>query len=65
MVSLWLISRYRPSLMASFNFIAPVSGVLLSIWLLGERFSLTVGLSMFLVAVGIILLTVKSAPHRN
>lgn len=60
MVSLWLISRYRPSLMTSFGFIAPVSGVLLSILLLGESFSLAVALSMVLVAAGITLLTIKS-----
>ena len=56
----WLLSRYRPSLMASFNFIAPVSGVLLSILLLGENFSSAIAFSVFLVAVGLILLTLKS-----
>lgn len=60
MVSLWLMSRYRPSLMASFNFIAPVSGVLLSVLLLGDRFSAAVAVSVGLVALGMIVLTIKS-----
>lgn len=50
MVSLWLISRYRPSVMVAFNFISPVTGVLLSAWLLNEA----VGL---MVIVGIVALT--------
>lgn len=60
MILNWLLSHYRPSLMASFNFIAPVSGVLLSILLLGESFSSAIAISVFLVAVGMILLTLKS-----
>ena len=53
MVSLWLMSRYRPSLMAGFNFIAPVSGVLLSVLLLGERFSaaIAVGVGLSLIHI--------------
>ena len=61
MVSLWLISRYRPSLMASFNFISPVSGVLLSVWLLNENFNPVLLLSVFLVAAGIVVLTVEKS----
>lgn len=64
MVSLWLISRYRPSLMASFNFISPVSGVLLSVLLLDESFSASLGVSVGLVALGLIVLTIKS-PASN
>lgn len=59
MVSLWLMSRYRPSLMASFGFIAPISGVLLSIALLGESSSQWLWFSLALVALGLLLLTLK------
>jgi len=59
MVSLWLMSRYRPSLMASFGFIAPISGVLLSIALLGESSSQWLWFSLTLVAIGLLLLTLK------
>ncbi len=65
MVSLWLISRYRPSLMASFNFIAPVSGVLLSVLLLGDRFSAAIAVSVCLVALGMVLLTIKSPTGKR
>ena len=60
MVSLWLMSRYRPSLMASFGFIAPISGVLLSIALLGESSSQWLWFSLALVALGLLLLTMKT-----
>ena len=60
MVSLWLMSRYRPSLMASFGFIAPISGVLLSIALLGESASQWLWFSLTLVAIGLLLLTMKT-----
>jgi len=59
MVSLWLMSRYRPSLIASFGFIAPISGVLLSIALLGESSSQWLWFSLTLVALGLLLLTLK------
>ena len=36
MVTSYLMKNFRPSIMLSFNSIAPVSGVLLSIWLLDE-----------------------------
>lgn len=52
-----LLKRYPPSVMASFNFVAPISGVLLSIWLLGDAPGwnllaglLCVGLGLFLIA---------------
>ena len=61
MVLNWLLSRYRPSLMASFNFIAPVSGVLLSILLLGEDYSASIAVSVGLVAAGMVLLTLNSS----
>jgi drug/metabolite transporter (DMT)-like permease len=48
--------RYPPSVMISFNFVAPVAGVLLSLLLLGD--TLTAGLigGMALVALGLSLI---------
>ena len=37
LVSFELMKQYRPSVMMSFNFLAPVSGVFLSVWLLREN----------------------------
>ena len=55
-VNFYLMRRYPPSVMISFNFVAPVAGVLLSMLLLGD--SLTAGLlgGMALVALGLALI---------
>ena len=55
-VNFYLIRRYTPSVMISFNFIAPVAGVLLGAAILGER--ITAGLvgGMVLVAAGLVLI---------
>ena len=37
MVISYLLSRYPPSVIASFNFVSPISGVLLSAMLLGDQ----------------------------
>ena len=52
-VNFWLIRRYTPSVMISFNFVAPVAGVLLGMMVLDE--SPTMGLvgGMLLVAAGL------------
>ncbi|MDA8109912.1 MAG: DMT family transporter [Betaproteobacteria bacterium] len=52
-VNFQLIRRYTPSVVISFNFLAPVTGVLLGAWLLGE--TVTAGLvgGMLLVAIGL------------
>jgi len=47
-VNFWLIRRYPPSVMISFNFVAPVAGVLLGMAVLGE--SLTAGLVVFITS---------------
>lgn len=65
MVTLWLMSRYRPSLMTSFGFIAPISGVLLSIVMLGESSSIWLIVSLALVACGLLLLTKKSGHEKS
>lgn len=55
-VNFHLIRRYRPSVVISFNFLAPVTGVLLGSWILGE--TVTAGLvgGMLLVAAGLVLI---------
>jgi len=65
MVSFWLISRYPPSIMVSFGFISPVTGVLLSALLLNESLSWSVLLSVVLLAAGLVLVctgNVSKAP---
>ena len=56
-VNFRLIRRYPPSVMMSFNFVAPVAGVLLGASILGEP--VTAGLvgGMLLVAAGLVLIT--------
>lgn len=55
-VNFYLIRRYTPSVMISFNFVSPVAGVLLGVLILGE--GLTAGLlgGMALVALGLALI---------
>ena len=55
-VNYHLIRKYTPSVMISFNFVAPVAGVLLGVAVLGE--SLTAGLvgGMVLVAAGLVFI---------
>lgn len=60
MASLWLISRYQPSVMAGFNFLAPISGVILSALLLGEVITMLVVAGTVMVAVGMVLITVHT-----
>ena len=55
-VTHYLIRRYTPSVMISFNFISPVVGVALSIWILGEPVVSSVLVGMALVAVGLLLI---------
>lgn len=54
-VNFYLIRRYTPSVMISFNFAAPVVGVALSIWLLGDPVLPGVLAGMALVALGLAL----------
>tara|TARA_B100000029_G_scaffold107572_2_gene98664 strand:- start:646 stop:1530 length:885 start_codon:yes stop_codon:yes gene_type:complete len=51
MVFSFLMKRYSPSIVSSFNFVSPISGVLFSIVLLGDQ--LTVGIIFGVVFVGI------------
>ena len=56
-VNYTLIKRYPPSVMISFNFVAPVAGVLLGASILGEQLSAGLFAGMALVAAGLVLIT--------
>lgn len=56
-VNFYLIRRYTPSVMISFNFVAPVAGVLLGMAILGERLTGNLVGGMLLVAAGLVLVT--------
>jgi len=58
-VQYYLLRRYKPSVMISFNFVAPVAGVLLGVWLLHEHLTAALLGGMALVAVGITLIARK------
>jgi drug/metabolite transporter (DMT)-like permease len=58
-VQYYLLRRYTPSVMISFNFVAPVAGVLLGVWLLNESLTAALLGGMSLVAVGITLIARK------
>jgi drug/metabolite transporter (DMT)-like permease len=53
MVISYLLSRYPPSVIASFNFVSPVSGVLLSALLLGDQITPTIIGGVICVGVGL------------
>jgi drug/metabolite transporter (DMT)-like permease len=55
-VQYYLLRRYTPSVMISFNFVAPVAGVLLGVWVLDESLTAALLGGMALVAVGITLI---------
>ena len=58
-VQYYLLRRYKPSVMISFNFVAPVAGVLLGVWLLDEHLTAALLGGMVLVALGITLIARK------
>jgi drug/metabolite transporter (DMT)-like permease len=55
-VSFYLMKRYTPSVIVSFNFVSPIAGVLLSSWLLGDVITGHLWIGMLLVAVGLFLI---------
>ena len=59
MVNSFLMRRYSPSVVVSFNFVSPISGVALSVWLLNESVSPALLAGMVLVAAGLTLITRK------
>lgn len=55
-VSFYLMKRYAPSVIVSFNFVSPIAGVLLSAWLLGDVITGHLWMGMALVAMGLFLI---------
>lgn len=55
-VNFYLMRRYSPSVMISFNFVSPVAGVLLGVAILGESLSASLLGGMALVAFGLVLI---------
>lgn len=55
-VSFYLMSRYTPSVIVSFNFVSPIAGVLLSAWLLGDVITGYLWAGLLLVAAGLYLI---------
>ncbi len=56
MVNTWLMKRYSPSVIISFGFISPISGVLLSALLLGDVLTWDLAAGTTLVGIGLIIL---------
>ena len=56
-VSFYLMKRFAPSVIVSFNFVSPIAGVLLSAWLLGDVITGYLWAGLLLVAVGLFLIT--------
>jgi drug/metabolite transporter (DMT)-like permease len=65
MVFSYLMKKYTPSVMMSFNFVSPVAGVLLSIWLLSEQVGVTLIAGLVLVGLGLFLIARPAAPRND
>lgn len=52
-----LMRRYNPSVIASFGFVEPIVGVLVSAWLLNEALTWTIAGGALAVGLGLLLLT--------
>ncbi len=56
MINIILLQRYSPSVMLSFGFISPISGVALSAWILSEQLTWVVLVGMTTVGLGLVLI---------
>ncbi|MDK2755066.1 MAG: DMT family transporter [Gammaproteobacteria bacterium] len=56
MVFSYLIKNYSPSIVASFNFVSPLSGVLLSMLLLGDELTASIVFGVVFVGMGLYLI---------
>ena len=61
MVNTHMVKRYSPTLVNSFGFVSPISGVLLSLWLLQESLSWQVAVGTLTVAAGLVIITRNQA----
>ena len=57
----WLVRNYPPTRVSAFTFLSPVFGVVAGNLMLGEAFTLSLGVALALVAFGIYLV---NRPHR-
>lgn len=57
MVNSFLMRHYSPSIVVSFNFVSPIAGVALSVWLLDEQLNSALIAGMACVALGLTLIT--------
>lgn len=65
MANSYLMRHHSPSVVASFNFVSPVAGVALSIWLLDEVFTVTLAIGLLMVACGLALITRARVNHSG
>ena len=63
MVNAWLIKRYSPTVMVSFSFISPLSGVVLGAWLLDDVVTWDLAAGAAAVGLGLVILTRQAAPR--
>lgn len=56
MINIILLQRYSPSVMLSFGFISPISGVALSAWILSEQLTWVVLAGMIAVGLGLVII---------
>ena len=61
MVFSYLMKRYSPSIVASFNFVSPLSGVLLSMLLLGDELTASIVFGVVFVGTGLYLIAGRRA----
>lgn len=52
-----LMQRYNPSVIVSFGFIEPISGVLVAAWILSETLTWHIGAAAVAVGLGLVLIT--------
>ena len=64
MIIAYFLRRYRASTMISFGFVTPVSGVALSMWILGEDMPASFVVGLVEVAVGLALV-LREPPERT
>ena len=55
MVFSFLMKRYSPSVVSSFNFVSPISGVLFSMVLLGDQLTVVIMFGVVFVGIGLYL----------
>ena len=61
MVFSYLMKRYPPSIVASFNFVSPLSGVLLSMLILGDELTASIVFGVVFVGTGLYLIAGRRA----